>query len=52
MCLFRLDTQDKQDKTDKQVIWPNKIFIQRLLHVSFRVGHTRQTDKQDKTYLF
>ena len=40
MCLFRLETQDKQD------IWSNKILIQRVLHVSFYNGHTGQTDKQ------
>ena len=29
-----------------------QILIQKVLHVSFYIGHTRQTDKQDKTYLF
>ena len=26
-----------------------QISIQKVLHVSFLIGHTRQTDKQDKT---
>ena len=29
-----------------------QISIQKVLHISFRFGHTRQMDKQDKTYLF
>ena len=45
---------DKQDKTDKKVIWPNKIFIQRDLRCLFRLNtqdkQTNKTKQINKSY--
>ena len=33
---------------NNQGIWPNNIFIKRILGFLYQTGHTRQTDTQDK----